>query len=134
MSYKPTYFKLSEYECGCGCGHVPGDEILEVADILRQDWEGPLLITSGFRCLDWTKWLQAQGVPAATRSKHTQGVALDLRPTDLSRITEFHNFVLFMLEDLDIWAEDFRHTPTWAHVQAEPFGSYRPGGPRTFIP
>lgn len=66
---------------------------------------------------------------AAKSSKHLTGQACDL-PDVGSVLRSWAMDNLDVLEDIGLWAEDPRYTPTWLHVQTVPPKS----GKRVFIP
>lgn len=129
---KSKYFNAGELACRCGCGMPPGPEIVAVADQLREMWGGPLFVSSGARCYEHTIALRARGIPAALRSAHREGLALDLRPEKPEQIIDFQRFVESKLDQLDIYMEDRRFTRQWAHIQTRPTKSgnriFHPGG------
>lgn len=124
------YFTAEETACRCGCGRNVSPRILEVADKLREAWGSGIRVTSGARCENYTKYLQMHGVPAATRSAHIEGLALDLRPTN-GKLREFQEFVRLKLGELKIRMEDPEHTSQWCHVDLRPVA---PGKSRVFKP
>lgn len=68
------YFKASEFACNCGCGGMVQPELVEEVDELRHQLGKPIIINSGFRCLDWNRH-----VGGAPSSYHMQGLACDLK-------------------------------------------------------
>ncbi|MDL2298901.1 D-Ala-D-Ala carboxypeptidase family metallohydrolase [Synergistaceae bacterium OttesenSCG-928-D05] len=76
-------FKLREFECPC-CKTVKLHPLLlERLQQLRNIWQKPLVITSGYRCEKHNT--EVGGVP---RSKHLQGRAVDVK-VPASRQEEF---------------------------------------------
>jgi Peptidase M15/Fungal cellulose binding domain len=122
------YFASGEVDCNCGCGFVPNDQTMEIADKLREGWGGPLRCVSGARCKAYNKYLIMTNVPAAPKSAHIDGQALDLRPVD-GRIKEFQEYVKGRLEELNIRMESPIDAPTWVHVDTRPVA---PGKKRVF--
>jgi hypothetical protein len=114
------HFKLDEFRCQCGCGILPQDHLMELADRVRAEWGKPLIVASGARCLKHTLDLRKKGIPAALGSAHLSGEAVDLRPLDLKDIKEFHEFCQINLSKWDCWMEDPAFTRTWAHLQVRP--------------
>jgi hypothetical protein len=72
---------------------------------------------------------------AAVKSNHLIGCALDLVDDDGS-IDDWLESPEGQqaLAECELWHENKLKTPRWAHVQSRPFGSYRVGGSRTFMP
>lgn len=71
-----SYFKRSEFECGCGCGFAAVDyELLDVLNEVRGFIKTPLVITSGCRC-DHHNFC----VGGSEGSAHKLGLAADFRP------------------------------------------------------
>lgn len=124
---KLHYFKVSEFQCACGCKALPTDEIMYLADRIRQEWGGPLNVTSGARCKVRRAQLKAMGIPAALRSAHSVGLAVDLAPAD-GRIEAFHQFCKDRIVAWGAWMECPTYTGSWGHIQL------RPAARRVFIP
>ena len=113
------HFTEEELMCKCGCRRLPRPEIILRAVLLRERWGEPLEVRSGARCMAHTLALRASGTPAALKSAHLSGEALDLAPIG-SPIAEFHDFVEGQLEALGLYMEDRSATPTWCHIQTRP--------------
>lgn len=124
---KLAYFKVEEFQCACGCKKLPKPEIMQVADRIRQEWGGPIVVTSGARCNVRRNQLRSNGIPAAIGSAHNVGLAVDLAPAD-GRIEAFHQFCIDRLEVWGVWMECPTYTGSWAHIQL------RPAGRRLFRP
>lgn len=83
----------------------------------------PLIVNSGLRAKnDQIRIYREKGITDISKipmgSAHISAEAVDLRDTD-------HKIMTFIkstnvLNDLDLYAEDFRHTPTWVHLQIRP--------------
>ena len=72
-------FKLREFECRC-CGAVKLDsELLRRLQAIRAETGRPLIINSGYRCLDYNRQ-----VGGASESQHMEGKAADFRIPGLS--------------------------------------------------
>jgi hypothetical protein len=68
---------------------------------------------------------------AGKTSKHISGCALDLRDTLPERpLARWCLRNRQMLEEIGLWMEDPRWTPSWVHLQSVPPGS----GNRVFVP
>jgi hypothetical protein len=108
---------------------------------LRAAYGKRLKVTSGVRSMK--KHLQIYKNKGITdtkkipmKSKHLSAQASDIIPLDES-IEEFQQWILDnpeIMEEIDLYFEDFNFSPTWIHVQSVPFGSYKPGGTRMFKP
>lgn len=71
------HFKLSEFECKCGCGRNEMDEgFLEKLDYARDIANTPFLINSGFRCPDHNKAIKSNS------NNHPSGHATDIQCLD----------------------------------------------------
>lgn len=104
-------------------------QILAYLDDLRVKWGKALVINnwasggtynqSGLRELN--------SKVGAVRSKHKEGFAFDIKTSDLK---EFYDFVIKTPGLNIIRVENFKHTPTWVHVE---LGENK-GLPRVFNP
>lgn len=121
------HFEDAELSCRCGCGLMPKEETIKLADRIREEWGSPLFCVSGARCAAHTEALQRRGIPARAKSAHNAGLALDLAPTD-GRISAFHVFCQHRLERWEAWMESPAFTTAWAHIQL------RPASKRVFDP
>lgn len=97
--------------------------LLEKINKVRSKYGKPMSISSGYRPSQIN-----QNVPgAAKNSTHTLCMAVDIRDVD----GQFRKWVLQNLplfQELGLWIEDFRWTPTWVHIQT------RKASKRVFIP
>lgn len=82
-----------------------------------------LLTRSGFTALDassgWRPASVNSAAGGAAKSKHLSGQAIDVRDVDKL----FQNWCmanLDVLEELGLWMEHPRDTPTWCHLQTVP--------------
>ena len=77
------YFKLSEFECKCGCGLNNFNHSLAVIlDSMRESCGFPFVVRSGCRCISHNK--KEGGKP---RSDHLTGDGVDIKAT-----TNYHRF------------------------------------------
>lgn len=91
---------------------------------LFKDFKGPIRVSSGYR----PPGINA-AVGGATKSHHQFCAAADLAdPHGLVRAYVLAN--LSVCQRLGLYAEDFRWTPGWVHIQIYPPGS----GKRIFVP
>jgi uncharacterized protein YcbK (DUF882 family) len=86
------HFKLREFQCRC-CSLVklsPG--LLELLEALREEWDSPVVITSGYRCPGHNR-----AVGGAFRSLHTRGMAVDISasPSEQTILKGFANSLNF---------------------------------------
>ncbi len=153
------YFKPSDFDCSCGCGTLPKEEIMLKADEIREGVGIPLAVSSGARCRAKQDKLILQRLTRATNSKHIAerladgtikgGDAVDLAPYLQRRsdesVPEFNlriiqtmkklqGYLLANAERLGIWLEHFDYCPTWCHVQRVPYPSWVEGKSRVFKP
>jgi hypothetical protein len=74
VAYTPIHFKRSEFACPC-CGVAEvSDELLQVLDDVREHFNSPVTVTSGYRCEEHN--LKVDGKPG---SKHKDGIAADIQ-------------------------------------------------------
>lgn len=110
------YFKTSEFDCQCGCGKLPTQELMDKADRIRIEWGKPLNCVSGVRCMKHTVQLRARGIPAALGSAHLEGLAMDLCPVNLEDLPAFTEFCKKNLARWNLWMEDPMFTTMWVHL------------------
>lgn len=102
--------------------------MMAALDRIRTAWGHPLVVTSGARCEAYTRKLREDGIPAALKSAHIEGLAVDIAPLNKESMFKFKEWLMPRLEGLGIWLEDPKFTPSWCHVQI------RPAKNRVFIP
>ena len=102
------------------------EELLIRINKIRYAWDEPMRVTSGFR----TEQDQKRINPKAMRSKHLVGCAVDI--ADDGSLYKFLQDEPRHLENADLYCE--LGTKGWVHFQSKPFGSYKPGGKRWFMP
>jgi hypothetical protein len=79
--YAPVYFNYREWKCRCGKCYGDAatkpltDNLLRYLDILRAAHGGPVIMTSGWRCMDYN----ALTPGASDRSLHIKGCAADIK-------------------------------------------------------
>lgn len=61
------------------------------------------------------------------RSKHLSGLAVDISGPDVKGLQKWCKENEEKLREMGIWMERFEDTPTWAHFQIKPYGSYSIG-------
>lgn len=91
---------------------------------LREAYEKPLQVTSGYRSLEHhLEIYRRKGItdPAKIpmKSNHLFGLAADLVPVEDS-IDHLHDWVLDnvkYMEEIGLWFEDFSVSKTWVHAQ-----------------
>jgi len=68
------YFNREEFTCKCGCGFNSVDaELLTVLEELREEFDSPVTINSGCRCVGYNKL-----VGGSAESQHTLARAADI--------------------------------------------------------
>ncbi|EPQ8291100.1 YcbK family protein [Campylobacter jejuni] len=86
------YFKESEFKCKCGkCKlppNVPSDELVDVLCEIREHYNAPIIINSGYRCKEHNA-----EVGGAAKSQHTIGSAADFVVKGV-KTEEVHQYVL----------------------------------------
>jgi uncharacterized protein YcbK (DUF882 family) len=113
-------------------------ELLVVANKIRDAYGKPLIVSSGYRSMKEHLAIYAKkGITDVfkipTRSQHLYGLAVDFADPK-GNLQKFIMDNQDLLEDLNIFLENFDYTATWTHLQIEPFKSYKPGGLRFFKP
>ena len=74
MATDTKNFKVSEFDCHCGCGfNIIDQRVINMAQAIRDEVGVPVHINSGFRCEKHNA--RSGGVKG---SKHTKGLAADL--------------------------------------------------------
>lgn len=101
------------------------DRLLIPINKIRDAYGKPMKVNSGWRPPE----INAATPGAAPRSKHMEGLAVDIADPD-NALMQWTLQNLQLMKDLNIFMEDFRWTPGWCHYQL--------GGPvsgkRIFIP
>lgn len=73
------YFKLSEFECQCGCGYAQVDpDLLMILTTVREHFNKPITVTSGCRCAKHNA-----AIGGAPKSFHITGHAADIKVKDV---------------------------------------------------
>lgn len=83
------YFNREEFACKCGCGfHAVDVFLLEILEIVRVHFGGPVTINSACRCEKHNK-----AVGGSDGSKHKLGIAADIvvRNTKASAVYAYLN-------------------------------------------
>ena len=102
-----------------------------------QNW----IVTSGLRTMEdhlriYREKAAKAGIPfdeskVPKKSKHLFGQAVDIYDPGL-KITAWLKANPQVLEEANLYCEE--GNSNWVHYQIRPFGSYKPGGTRWFIP
>lgn len=89
-------------------------------ELIRTPLGKGLTVSSGIRTAEYTAYLRSRGIPAATRSAHNEGKAVDLKPPASMTNAQF-------------WAycdkrwpgrmENLHATPSWVHLDTRNWGS-----------
>lgn len=86
------YFRLDEFKCKCGkCeipSNVPSDELIDLLVQIREHYNKPIIINSGYRCPEHNA-----KVGGAKTSQHTIGSAVDFIVKGV-KTEEVYNFIL----------------------------------------
>jgi uncharacterized protein YcbK (DUF882 family) len=104
-------------------------ELLGKINIIRLRYGQPLTVTSGLRSEKLQEHLIEEGLSNAPSSKHLTGQAVDI----FDQHNNLKNWVMNnipLIEEVDLYMEDFGHTKDWVHFQTVPPKS----GRRFFIP
>ena len=68
-------FSVHEMACKCGCGnHEMDSEFMLMLQTLCDEMQGPLRVTSGFRCVNHNQMVSTTGI----NGPHTQARAADI--------------------------------------------------------
>jgi len=94
-------------------------------------------VTSGYRTLpEHLAIYKAKGITDQSKipmkSLHLSGQAVDVVPHGL-RVSDLQSYIkdhIRVCEEIGLWFEDFKYTPTWVHIQIVPPKS----GNRFFVP
>jgi len=70
-------FEYSEFSCPCCGKNETSEKLISLLDFIRNLIRTPMLVTSGYRCVERNK--EAGGMP---ESAHLRGEAADIRCTD----------------------------------------------------
>lgn len=115
--------------------------LLKYANKLRAAYGKPMIITSGYRTIQdhiriYSQLASRKGIEfdrskVPMKSRHLFGLACDILDKDgsLYKWAESNEKIL---EDCGLWCE--KDTNGWLHIQCVPYGSYREGKSRFFIP
>lgn len=81
------YFKLSEFDSPDrpGSGELMEHEVVQALDIARDIYGFPMVVSSGFRTIQYNRSLIELGYPASPNSSHLLGWAVDLVVPDSSK-------------------------------------------------
>ena len=96
---------------------------------IQESYGKNLVITSGLRSRSNQEVLIKAGKSTATQSKHLFGQAADIYDP-FGNLQKWIHENEALVEDLDVYFEDFNHTSTWVHIQIVPPISKK----RFFIP
>lgn len=108
-SGRRSFFKLSEFACGCGCGFdSPSMELVDRLEHARELYGQPIRVNSGCRCRAHNK-----AVGGVSGSAHLSGQA-----GDLSCISSTNRFKLIN----SLYGAGFRRIKVykrWIHVDVD---------------
>ncbi len=110
-------FHLIEFLCRhCGKGEdIVKPELLTALQKLRDLWGKPMRLTCGYRCPQHNA-----EVGGAKHSAHMTGQAADVEDPD-GTLKAFCTETV--LEEVGLWRETDKDSPTWCHLQTRPAGT-----------
>lgn len=112
------------------------DELLVRVNIIREAWGKPMIVTSGLRTMNQHLRIYSKSgifpphVPMG--SQHLKGLAVDISDPELLITNWLKTDGALLLEKADLYCEE--GNTNWVHFQCLPFGSYKKGGTRWFLP
>lgn len=83
------HFSAKEFNCTCGTcvGQFVDQDLITKLEEVRQIYNGPITITSGFRCKIRQQQLRVEGRETSTgTSTHELGQAADITASDMDRL------------------------------------------------
>ena len=105
------HFSRIEFACKCGCMFEAVDvELIHVLEGLRTHFAVPLIVNSGNRCIGYN-----QGVGGSINSKHTKGIAADIRMIGVSS-QEIYDYLVEQYPDkygIGLYSK-------WVHIDVRP--------------
>lgn len=101
------------------------DQLLVPVNKIRDAYGNPMSVNSGWRPPE----VNGRTLGAAPQSKHLQGLAVDIADPN-GEVWAWVLRNLELMDDLNIFMEDKRYTPTWVHFQ---LGAPK-SGKRIFVP
>jgi uncharacterized protein YcbK (DUF882 family) len=112
------------------------NKLLNSVNIIRQEWDKPMQVTSGLRTMaDHLRIYAAKGITDKSKipmkSKHLFCAAVDVSDPSLE-LTQWLKDHPEILEKANLYCE--AGNSNWVHFQCLPFGSYKSGGTRWFNP
>lgn len=118
------YFKLAEFEKQSKIGNNNtlkaniNTLVNEVLDPARGLLQKPIIVTSGYRSIDWELKQKRNG-----KSQHCRGEAADLKCSDNATLFNIikDNFTFDQL----IWEQGDNNAPAWVHVSYKRVGVNR---------
>ena len=98
--------------------------LLEKVNKLIQKYGKSAAVTSGYRSMnDHLRIYKDKGITDQSKipmkSKHLSGQAVDLYDPG-RKLQEWSKTNILVLEELELWMEDFSATPNWCHFQTVP--------------
>lgn len=74
------WFKMSEFDSPDqpGSGELMEPAVVQALDIARDIYGFPMVVTSGFRTIEYNRQLMEQGYNASPKSSHLLGWAVDI--------------------------------------------------------
>lgn len=97
--------------------------LIERLSVIREKYGKPFVVTSGVRSIQD----QMRINPNAPKSAHLLGMAVDISDHD-GELKKWLLANIHILEEADLYCEDFKTTVTWVHFQT------RKASKRVFMP
>lgn len=126
-TYITTHFSWREFACADGT-EVPPELQPNVRRLcetllepLREKWNGPLIVISGYRTPQYNLALRRAGHGAAEKSRHMWGEAADIRPIEMGAIPRLIALIENMLLNGELpTLGGVGPYPQWVHVDTRP--------------
>lgn len=114
------------------------DELLKRVNIIRTAYAKAMNVSSGYRSKqDHIRIYSQKGITDQNKipwgSQHLIGCAVDISDPK-GELQAWIKANPQIIEQADLYLEDFSATVGWVHFQIKPFKSYKPGGTRFFKP
>lgn len=112
------YFKINEFKCKCGKCELPkgmpSDELIDTLVEIREHFNAPIIINSGYRCPTHNK-----AIGGASKSRHMQGDAADFKVKGVPT-KEVFKYVLQTYNDkpfgIALWINQYDEFKGFVHL------------------
>ena len=113
-------------------------DLLVKINVIRKAYGKPMTVSSGFRSIsDHLRIYSEKGITDKSKipmkSKHLEGKACDIADPN-QELQKWCLENIALLEEAGLWLESFDYCKNWVHFQSVPYGSWKPGKSRFFIP